>query len=265
MTPRTQVAAAFDSIAAEYDAVFTNSVIGRTQREAVWQVLDRAFLPGLEMLDINCGTGADAVHMAGRGVRVHACDASSGMVDVARARVQQAEADVTLEVRPFEQLDGLAGKYDGVLSNFGGLNCVDDLNRLVCDLARLVKVRGSVIICYMGPFCAWETAGYLLRRQLRKAVRRWKRKDVPARVGGTSFRIHYPSVSDLTFAFAPEFRLREWQGIGVLVPPSYLEPFAIAHPRMIAAASWFDQHTRTWPLLRGISDHVLLRFERTDA
>ena len=263
MIARTPVAAAFDSIAAEYDAVFTNSVIGRAQRDAVWQVLDRVFLPGQHILDINCGTGADAVHLAERGVRVHGCDASSGMLDVARARVRQADVDVRLEVRAIEQLNTLTGHYDGVLSNFGGLNCVDDLTSLVCDLERLVRVGGSVIICYMGPFCAWETLSYLLRGEPRKATRRWKRTGVTARVGKESFRINYPSVSDLNFALAPEFRLSEWQVIGVLVPPSYLEPFASTHPRALAFASWFDRRTRTWPLLRAISDHVLLRFERT--
>ncbi len=265
MTPRTPVAEAFDSIAAEYDAVFTNSVIGRAQRSAVWQVLDRVFLPGQRVLDINCGTGADAVYLAGRGVRVHACDASSGMVDVARARMRQAEIDVTVEVRAIEQLHDLSGQYDGVLSNFGGLNCVQDLNRLVCNLERLVKFGGNVVLCYMGPFCAWETANYLLRGEPRKAMRRWKRRDVAARVGQGSFLVNYPSVSDLRFTFAPEFRLRERQGIGVLVPPSYLEPFATRHPRTLAFASWFDQRARAWPLLRGISDHVLLRFERSGA
>lgn len=265
MTPRTPVATAFDAIAAEYDAVFTNSVIGRAQRDAVWQVIDRVFLPGQHILEINCGTGADAVHLAGRGVRVHACDASAGMVDVARARVRQAGFDVDVELRAIEQLGGLGGPYDGVLSNFGGLNCVEDANRLVCDLERLVRVGGSVLLCYMGPFCAWETLNYLVRGEARKAVRRWKRKNVPARVGQGAFLIHYPTVSDLRFAFAPEFRLREWQGIGVLVPPSYLEPFATAHPRAMAWASRFDQRTRSWPLLRSVADHVLLRFERTGA
>lgn len=265
MTPRTSVAAAFDAIAAEYDAVFTNSVVGRAQRDAVWEVIDRVFLPGQRVLDINCGTGADAVHLAGRGVRVHACDASSGMVDVARARVRRAGADVDVQRRAIEQLGSLGGRYDGVLSNFGGLNCVDDVNRLVCDLERLVRVGGSVVLCYMGPFCAWETLSYLLRGEPRKAVRRWKRKNVAARVGATSFRINYPTVGDLRFAFAPEFRLRERQGIGVMVPPSYLEPIATAYPRAIAWATRFDQRTRRWPVLRSVSDHILLRFERTGA
>lgn len=265
MTSRTAIAAAFDGIAAEYDAVFTNSVIGRAQRDAVWQVIDRVFLPGQRVLDINCGTGADAVHLAKRGVRVHACDASSGMVDVARARIREAAVDVDVEFRAIEQLGGVAGPYDGVLSNFGGLNCVEDVNHLVCDLERLVRVGGNVVLCYMGPFCAWETLNYLLCGEPRKAVRRWRRRDVPAKVGTGSFRIHYPSVSDLRFAFAPEFRLREWKGIGVAVPPSYLEPFAASHPRAIEWATRFDEHTRTWPLFRGIADHVLLRFERIGA
>ena len=39
-----------------------------------------SFTPGQSILEINCGTGIDALHLASRGVRVDAFDAAPGMI-----------------------------------------------------------------------------------------------------------------------------------------------------------------------------------------
>ena len=39
---------AFDSLAAKYDEIFTESHIGRAQRDAVWRVLAKTFQPAIE-------------------------------------------------------------------------------------------------------------------------------------------------------------------------------------------------------------------------
>lgn len=124
-------AAPFDHIAETYDEVFTDSPIGRAQREAVWRELDRIFRPGQCILELNCGTGLDAVHLAGRGVEVLACDAAPHMVEVARRRLHTlgSELPVGLRVLTTEHIAELEGEgpFDGAFSNFGGLNCVRDL------------------------------------------------------------------------------------------------------------------------------------------
>ena len=255
---------AFNSIAKSYDAIFSESVIGRAQRAAVWETTDRVFRPSQRILEVNCGTGMDALHLAERGVRVHACDGSSAMVEVARERMRKFADRTVVEVRAIEQLGELRNQFDGLLSNFGGLNCVADLYAFIAHLERLINVGGSVVICYMGAFCAWETAWYLLRGEPKKAVRRWKRHDVPARLSdGTEFLIHYPTVRELKLAFGPKFRLREWKGIGACVPPSYMERVAAAHEEAINVAARVDKYVAAWPVMRSIADHVLLRFERT--
>ena len=83
-------AAAFDSFAADYDRSFTTSAIGQRLRAAVWRRLDAAFRPGDRVLELNCGTGEDAVYLGRRGVHVLTTDISTEMLTVTRAKVTAA-------------------------------------------------------------------------------------------------------------------------------------------------------------------------------
>src|SRR5689334_14019983 len=92
----------FDSMAADYDRAFSESAIGRHMRAAVWRRLDAAFRPGDRVLELNCGTGEDAIYLGRRGVRVLATDISAGMLDVTRAKVARAGLADVVQV---ERLD----------------------------------------------------------------------------------------------------------------------------------------------------------------
>lgn len=96
MTPAGQdggrAGSAFDGLAPDYDATFSDLDLGRLLRRSAWTWLDRAFGPGDRVLELGCGTGLDAVHLASRGVAVVATDASMAMLEVTRGRVASANA-----------------------------------------------------------------------------------------------------------------------------------------------------------------------------
>src|SRR5687768_4202797 len=77
----------FDAMAADYDRSFSDSLIGTLMRRAVWRRLDAYFCPGDRVLELNCGTGEDAIYLGRRGVRVLATDIAPAMLDVARGKV----------------------------------------------------------------------------------------------------------------------------------------------------------------------------------
>src|SRR3954447_11979042 len=60
----------FDAVADSYDAQFTHTTIGALMREVVWRRLGARFAAGSRVLEMNCGTGEDALWMARRGVNV---------------------------------------------------------------------------------------------------------------------------------------------------------------------------------------------------
>jgi SAM-dependent methyltransferase len=272
----------FDELAADYDQGFTNSTIGSLMRQAVWRRLDARFRPGDRVLELNCGTGADAIYLARRGVRVLATDIAPAMLDVTRAKVAQAGLEELVEVellaiedltrRQGDKEKGRAnsyslspslpvswsGPFDGVLSNFGGLNCVADFRGVAAGLAACLRPGAPALLCVMGPLAPWEWAWYLWRRQPAKAFRRLRR-------GGVAWRgltIRYPSIGLLRRVFAPWFRLRRTSAIGALLPPSYAEGWAVRRPRLLARLDRWERRLETLPPLPWLADHYLLELER---
>jgi ubiquinone/menaquinone biosynthesis C-methylase UbiE len=241
---------AFDTLASRYDDLWTRSAVGRSQRAAVWRHIDPLFRPGDAVLDLGCGTGEDALHLMDAGMKVRAIDSSGEMVRIARRRGVEAY------ILPIERINEIEGQFDGILSNFGALNCVASMDFLREPLARLVRPGGYLVICLIGRFCLWETASYLLHGQPRKAIRRWSGKSVSSSLGLT---VYYPSLKQTRFAFAPDFELLQWSGIGLVVPPSYVGGLP---PRIIEAFQALDRRVSHLPLLRSAADHRLFTFIR---
>jgi ubiquinone/menaquinone biosynthesis C-methylase UbiE len=262
-----QTVQAFDSLAARYDDLFTRSMIGRAQRSAVWRVFNEAFKAGDHILEINCGTGEDALFLARNGLSVVACDASEQMVRRARQRMgcEDPDAPIRFEVLPTEQLSRLRPDYlfEGALSNFSGLNCVANLQQTARDLAALVTPGAPVLLCFSTRFCLAETIWFLFQGQFRKAFRRTS-GTATVKVHGFSVKVEYPTLRTIMRMFAPGFLLRSCTGIGITVPPSYLEPWARKYPRALRLLRRIDKRVSRLPGLRTIGDHMLLHFERVE-
>jgi ubiquinone/menaquinone biosynthesis C-methylase UbiE len=258
--------APWDAVADIYDETFTASVIGKFQRRAVWREIDRAFSAGQKILELNCGTGVDAARLAGRGIEVWACDQSSRMLEVARRRIKSHKLDASVRLCRLanEEISTLEGcePFDGAFSNFGGLNCVRDTGKLAQDLARLLKPGARAVFCVMGRHVAWEIAWFSCRGKFRTAFRRFGRGPIRARLGTGTVACWYPSVRVLHRAFGPHFRLVGWRGVGVAIPPTYLESTARRFPRVIEALARVDRWLGKTPGARGLGDHWVLTFEK---
>ena len=76
---------------------------------------------------------------------------------------------------------------------------------------------------------------FLFHGQFRKAFRRTSGV-ATAKVGEFTVKVHYPTLRAVKKMFSPYFFLRSCTGIGVTVPPSYLEPLASRYPSVAAPA-----------------------------
>lgn len=270
MTPSSvlaphQAGMAFDRIAERYDELFTRSLIGRAQRDAVWRCAARTFAAGNHILELNCGTGEDALFLSRLGAAVTACDASHQMILQARQRreLSAPHSAIHFETLPTEQLAELESpaRFDGVFSNFSGLNCVADLAAVAEELSRRVVPCAPLLLCFSSRICLWEMLFFLSRGEFRKAFRRCG-GEAKASFEGISIVVQYPSVGELRRIFSPWFVLRSCTGIGVAVPPSYVESWARKHPGLLKYLRLIDEKICQWPGFRAAGDHVLLCFER---
>ena len=256
---------AFDTIADSYDYLFTSSLIGRSQRSVVWRKAETVFRAGDHVLELNCGTGIDALFLASLGITVTACDASSAMIEQARARkaLQAPLASIDFHSLCTERLSELPADlcFDGVFSNFSGLNCVSGISAVAQFIASRMLPGAQLLLCLSTRFCAWEILHYLVHGNVRKAFRRCS-GIAPARMGPYSFPVYYPTVRSFLRDFGPAFQLRSITGIGIAVPPSYMEAWARGNASIFRICEAFDSLTENWPCIRVMGDHMLLHLER---
>lgn len=252
----------FDELAADYDRTFTATVLGGRYRAAVWRRLEARWSAGDRVLELNCGTGEDAVHLARRGVAVMATDISSAMVAATRRKADEAGVGplvetATLAIQDLGREASALGRFDGALSNFGGLNCVADLAAAGIDLAGVLRPGASAILCVMGPLVPWEWAWFTMRGEPKRAVRRLRRQ--PEWRG---LPLRYPSPGRLRRAFAPAFRPERTAALGVFLPPPYAETLAVRHPAAVDRLDRLERRVERLPGLAYLSDHYLVELVR---
>lgn len=271
---KTGPAAPFDPLAERYDRDFSTSLTGRAQRESVWRYLRDLVRPGAEVLDLGCGTGEDALWLLTRGARVTALDASPEMVEIARRKVEAAgfgdrAAFVACSIEALAGTDlewartgAASASFDLALSNFAAINCVRDLTPLAAFLALAIRPGGRLVLVVFAPRCLWEMLWYSAHRDPKRAFRRLFGDADWISPGGERVLIRYWREREIARALAPSFRLVARRGIGLLIPPSYMDPLAARWPRLLDAMAEIER-----PFLRAgahWADHLLLDFERCE-
>jgi SAM-dependent methyltransferase len=231
------------------------------QRDALWRRFGGLFERGQRLLDLGCGTGEDALYFAQQGISVHGVDVSPAMIEIAGRRTEQEEG-ISLQTLSLERLARVAGgPYDGAFSSFGPINCVRDLPTLARDLGELIRPGGIAALCLMKKRCLWETLLFPLTAALhRKEAVREAWSDTPAEDG--EFRVFYPPVREVRSAFAPWFEYVAAPGVGLFLPPAYLEPSAARHPLVTAALSRVDRAVAHWPGFRSLAENRLVILRR---
>jgi SAM-dependent methyltransferase len=249
-------ASPFDELASDYDRSFTRSACGMTLRAMVWERLPAVFGTRQCILEIGCGTGEDAVHLARAGHRVVATDASEEMIRVARLKAFHAGCADRIEFHamPIEALHTMPreGRFDGVFSNFGAINCVADVGRLARSLATRLQRGAPLLFVVMGRYVPWEWAWYLAHGDRQRAFRRLRRAGAQWR----GLTIRYPTPRELSRQLEPTFEARRRTALGCVLPPSYAAQWLDARPRWLAALAAVERVTQR--VTAGLADHYIL-------
>lgn len=256
---------AFDARAGEYDAEFTATALGRVLRAMVWERFEHCFAGRERLLEIGCGTGEDAVHLARRGHRVLATDASEQMVRVAKAKAERGGVAHLVQFvhAPMENLGTqLAGmEFDGVYSNFGALNCTRHIETLAADLAPRLATGAPLVWVVMGRHVPWEWAWYLARADVTRAFRRLRRDGVNWR----GLEVSYPAPATLARALQPHFVRRDTRALGIVLPPSYAAGWINRSPRLLTLLTRAERAAQRWRASAMLADHYIFEAVRASA
>jgi ubiquinone/menaquinone biosynthesis C-methylase UbiE len=258
---------AFDSIAGSYDGHFSSTLLGRYLRQRVWARLGEHFHTGDTVLELACGTGEDALWMAGKGMRVVATDGSAGMLRVASRKTNGAEHNgqssaISLVRLTLQQV--MAGQspfkpetFNGVLSDFGGLNTVDKWALLAARLSAVMKRGGKLILVPMGPMCPWEIGWHLTHLDIRRAMRRF-RPPAEGWIGDSLIPIWYPSARQLRRDLSPWFTHVSTESLGLWLPPTYLTGPLPRWPLLLRLLDYLERITAR--ITGGWGDHYISVF-----
>ena len=261
-----QAAKAFSRQSIVFDELYSGDTIIQYKRQRVREHVTRFLKPGSHILELNAGTGEDAVYFAGEGYTVHATDISSGMLDKLADKTGQKELGrkITYEVCSYTSLQNLTAKgpYDHIFSNFAGLNCTDQLDKVLSSLSPLVKQGGVVTLVILPKFCLWE---FLLigKGKFKTAFRRFSgKKGTRSHIEGEYFTCWYYNPSYVISCMKNDFSLLGIEGLCTIVPPSYMMHFAEKHPRMFRFLRKMENRWKSYWPWKYIGDYYIISLRR---
>lgn len=255
----------FDHIASTYDASFTRTPIGQLQRKQVWKYLQKITpeLKGLDILELNCGTGEDAVLFSEKGFNIVATDVSEEMLKVTQEKVQQysMQHKISSQYLDLDSFDDtlFEKKFDLIFSNFGGLNCInpESLKKLFDKVPSILNPGGRFVAVIMPKFCLWESIYFISKFQFKNAFRRWTSGSVDAGLHGAQIKTWYFRPTQIK-SWAHKFSLVSTRPIGFALPPSYLQQFFSRHKRFLWRLNKLEKKINGWSSVSGMSDHYLI-------
>jgi ubiquinone/menaquinone biosynthesis C-methylase UbiE len=254
------IAEAFSRTAEKYD-LFANDHPNQTRmRTKVYAHLQRYVPAGARILELNAGTGTDAVELARRGYSVHATDIAPGMLERLqdKVRILGLSKQITIQQCSFTDLRPVQGApFDAVFSDLGGLNCIPDLGPVIQQLPQVLRPNGVVTWVLMPPVCLWEMAE-ILRGHPRLAFRRLARSGTRAHLEGLHFTVYYFTPENVKKWFGEDYECLCIEGLSVITPTAESKNFAKRFPRLYQALSWLDDRLSPRPPWRGWGDFFII-------
>ncbi len=149
-----------------------------------------------------------------------------------------------------------------IFSNFAGLNCTGDLNKVLESFSALLHPGGIVTLVILPTFCLWETM-MALKGEFKTAFRRFfSSKGVKAQIEGEYFTCWYYDPSYIIKNMKDSFDVLAIEGLCTLVPPSYLENFPTKRPSLF---NWLKEKESKWKAKwpwKSIGDYYIISLKK---
>jgi ubiquinone/menaquinone biosynthesis C-methylase UbiE len=258
-----KVSEAFSRQSVIFDELNNNNKISEYLRSIYRAEVDSKLRPNDRILELNCGTGLDAIYFASKGHDVLATDLSQGMINQLNAKLTNADlkGKIRTMLCSFNELSKIKDqKFDYILSNFGGLNCTDKLNEVLISFNSLLNNNGKISLVIMPKYCPWEWL-MVLKGKFSTAFRRF-RKGTSAHIEGKHFLCYYYSPDYILNALKKDFKLLSLKGICITVPPEFYTGFIERYPKLFKFLSKIDKSiSKVFPFTH-CCDHYVITLQK---
>ena len=231
------IAQAFDSASEEYDYTISHNYINTWIRQRSIAELLKVSNPQDTLVEIGCGTGAEALEISKHVSRIVATDISSKMLEIMDKKVlarnlvnriipaQLRASDVGRVARLVD-----SGHVQVVYSFNGALNCEPDLKMFADNLSSVLVPGGYFVCSIRNSFCLGEALSHAAVLQFDKMAPR-KKQPVMVSVGGMDVPAYYYRPAKFTEFFQSRFRVRRIIGLPAFLPPAYLSDYYLKFKR----------------------------------
>lgn len=258
-----KVSEAFSKQAEKFDALSSENKLTAHLRTIYRKQVEKYSIQHSRILELNCGTGIDAIYFANKGYDVLATDNAPGMLDALQSKIASTGTRGKIEVMQcsYHELNKIKKPpFDHIVSNFGGLNCTADLQHVLAQFSSLLTKNGKVTLALMPKVCPWELA-MALKGKFKTAFRRFGRHAV-ANVEGVNFLCYYYNPSYVKRILKNEFNVVELKGVYITVPPEFYLNFVERYPRLYAALSRIDNGIANYFPFNRLCDHYIITLEK---
>jgi ubiquinone/menaquinone biosynthesis C-methylase UbiE len=254
---------AFSKQSEKFDDFDMSNPVLQDMRRQIYQHINEYLKPGSHILELNAGTGIDALYLATLGHTVHATDLSDGMVRQIKKKIfdENRGNSISVQQLSYDQLNLVRERdFNYVFSNFGGLNCIASLKNVTKHLPLLLLPGGRVTWVIMPPVCIWEMMA-ALSGNFKHAFRRFTSDGVVAHLEGEQFKTYYHSLRDIIESFGPDFKLIRAEGLGAVSPQPHHTRFVTSYPRLYKWLRSLDARVRhSFPFNRW-ADHLIVTMQ----
>jgi ubiquinone/menaquinone biosynthesis C-methylase UbiE len=266
MEQEEMVSTAFSGQSSVFDTLTTTNPMEVIYRDIIREHVVQLIKQEQKMLELNCGTGLDATYFATKGLVVHAIDNSDGMLQEFNKKLEDSplKERISFQKCSFNELNlGVNHmNFDHVFSNFGGLNCAEDLQAVIKQVNTYVKTGGMVHFVMINPVCLWELL-VILKGKYKFALRRLTKKGVKSHLyGGHYFLTYYYPLSYIKKAFGQNYKIEKIRGVGCVIPPTYNNYFPEKYPKLFETLRSIESKVNTfWPFNR-IGDLYIITLKK---
>jgi ubiquinone/menaquinone biosynthesis C-methylase UbiE len=255
-----QVSKAFTIQSAHFDEFYQSNPMVEYMRKRVYSHVLKYHKPG-KMLELNSGTGTDALFFHNKGFEVYATDNAVGMIEAIKNKILPNN-----KIYPFlcnfENIEIMQkyAPFDSIYSNFGGLNCTSNLFSVLEKCIDLLRPQGRMTLVIMPKNCPWEWLEiFTLKPKI--AFRRYKKQN-NTHLESVFFTTYYYNPKTIIHRLSKKTTLTSWEGLCSICPPSYKTKLIKYFPFFWKSLAYTESKISTWRGFRSYADYVILTFQK---